>query len=282
MQIAHVSAAGFIAHAALLRTAGVAIVYAPLSASIYMKAGDDFIWVGPHTSAPHARAVLCTSVPRAFAGRPPHARDTLLLDVSGVAPWRPRPGPQTIPEAAAMVAGAARLGADLRSIGTPDGLALLWTGATPTFPLAESRAAARVLAGACVRDDAEAAAAAAMALLGLGSGLTPSGDDFVGAAFFARVLVARAGAGEARRWRTAADRVLAAAPAFTHPISVALLGDLLDGCAYGPLHDLAHLLATRACAAVVDEAARAVVRIGHTSGWDMLAGFIAGCCTLPA
>jgi hypothetical protein len=280
VHIAHVTAVGFIAHAALLRAAGAATVRAPLSASIYVEAGGDLIWVGPHTSGLHGRAVLCTDA-RALAEGRPLSCDTLMLDVSHVAPWRPRPGPQTAPQAAAMLAGAARLRTALPFLGAPDGLARLWTGAAPSFPLGESRTAARALAQACVRDDAEASAVAAGALLGLGPGLTPSGDDFVGAAFFARVLLARAGGAEPARWRTAADRVLSEARARTHPISATLLADLLDGGAYEPLHDLAHLLATRAPGAVVDEAARAVVGIGHTSGWDLLAGFLAGCCELP-
>jgi hypothetical protein len=280
VHIAHVTAVGFIAHAALLRAAGLATVRAPLSASIYMDAGGDLIWVGPHTSALHGRAVLCTDA-RALAERRPLSCDTVMLDISQVAPWRPRAGPQTAPQAAAMLVGAARLRTALPFLGTPDGLARLWTGVKPSFPLGECRTAACALAQACVRGDAEASAAAAVALLGLGPGLTPSGDDFVGAAFFARVLLARAGGDEVARWRTAADRVLTEARARTHPISVMLLADLLDGRAYEPLHDLAHLLATRAPGAVVDEAARAVVGIGHTSGWDLLAGFIAGCSELP-
>lgn len=180
-----------------------------------------------------------------------------------------------------MLAGAARLRTAFPLLGRPDGLGRLWTGVKPSFPLGECRMVARALSQACVRDDADASATAAVALLGLGPGLTPSGDDFVGAAFFARVLLARARGAEAARWRTAADRVLAEARARTHPISVVLLADLLAGRAYEPLHDLAHLLATRAPGAVVDEAARAVVGIGHTSGWDLLAGFVAGCSELP-
>jgi len=244
-------------------------VYAPLSASIYMKAGEDLIWVGPDTSPPHPRAVLCAGVPpRALAEPPSLACHTVSVDVARVVPWRPWEGPRTAVEASAMVAGAGRLAARLRCLGLAD---------IPPFPLEHCRDRARALAEACVRDDPTAGAAAAVALLGLGPGLTPSGDDFAGAAFFARILLARAGAADRQRWRTAADRVLAAAPALTHPISVALLGDLLDGCAYGPLHDLAHVLATSAPAAVADDAARALVRIGHASGSDMLSGFIAGC-----
>ena len=69
--------------------------------------------------------------------------------------------------------------------------------------------------------------------------------------------------------------MLAAAPAQTHPISVALLGDLAAGVGHAPLHDLLAALAADRHADAVD-AARRLVRLGHTSGWDMLAGLVAG------
>lgn len=279
MQIPRVAGVGSIAHAALARSRGLAHVCAPLSASIYMKAADDIIWLGPAHGTPHARAVLCAGTPGGPASPP--AGTAILVDVSGLTPWRPARGPGSVLEAAAMIAGARRLGADLTSIGVPAGFAPLCIGAVPVFPLDGSVRRARALARMCVVAEAEAAAEAAIALLGLGPGLTPSGDDFVGAALFARVLLARAGADDVVRWREAAAKVLAAAPALTHPISVVLLGDLLDGAAHGPLHDLAHALATRAPDCVVAEAAVRLVAIGHTSGWDMLAGFIAGAAGLP-
>jgi hypothetical protein len=274
MSIARVTSAGFTAHAALTRTGGLARVYAPLSSSIYVTAGDDIIWVGTD-GASHARAVLCAGLPDGLAGA------TVVLHVDHVAPWRPAPGPRTRGQGAAMTEGARRLAGRIHSVGAPRGFARLCVGAEPAFPLDGGGARARALASACVAGDAKASAAAALALVGLGEGLTPSGDDFAGAAFFARSLLARAGDGDIEHWRAAAGLVLRAAPALTHPISVALLGDLLDGSAPAPLHDLAHALATEAPVAIADDAARRVTRIGHTSGWDMLAGFIAGCAGLP-
>jgi hypothetical protein len=70
--------------------------------------------------------------------------------------------------------------------------------------------------------------------------------------------------------------VLEAAPALTHPISVALLSDMLHGLGYAPLHELASALAIGAPLPAALEAARRLTRIGHCSGWDMLAGFVAG------
>src|SRR5438874_581081 len=61
----------------------------------------------------------------------------------------------------------------------------------------------------------------------------------------------------------------------THPIGAALLGDLLVGEGWAALHDLAAALARDDEPAAL-EAARRLTRLGHSSGWDLLAGFVAG------
>lgn len=259
---------------AALDAGGVARVLAPLSASIYMTVDADILWLGPAGATPHPRAILC-----ADAIEPPGAiepGELVRVDATGVAPWRPAGVPATRDAAAALCRGAARLGAAARALGAPDGFGALLVGARPGFPLDAAADRARALASACAADRPDEAAQAAWALLGLGAGLTPSGDDYVGGAFFARALLARAGAGDAARWRSAAEAVRAAAPRRTHPISAALLGDLLDGEGWAPLHDLASALATDAPEATAREAARRLTRLGHSSGWDLLAGFVAG------
>jgi hypothetical protein len=147
-------------------------------------------------------------------------------------------------------------------------------GAALEFPLAGARDRADALAAACAGDEPVSAARAAVTLLGLGPGLTPAGDDFVGGAFFARAMLTAAGS-SATGWRQAAEIVREAASRSTHPISAVLLGDLLAGEGWAPLHDLARALASDDEAAAT-AAARRLVRLGHSSGWDLLAGFVAG------
>src|SRR2546428_190514 len=108
-----------------------------------------------------------------------------------------------------------------------------------------------------------------------GPGPTPAGDDFSGGAFFARALLARAGIVDAAAWRAGASAVRTAAARLTHPIGAALLGDLLAGEGWAPLHDLAATLARDDEPAALDAAPR-LTRLGHSSGWDLLAGFVAG------
>jgi hypothetical protein len=263
-----------------LRTTGGAVrVLAPLSQSVYCQAGPEIVWLGGAASTLHPRAML-THVP--LAAWPATATgDLLRLDGAGLTPWTPaRPQPRAS-SLAALTAGAQALLAAREGLGTPLGFAALLGGETAGFPLAAARERACALARALVDGDDERAADAAIALLGLGTGLTPSGDDLVGAAFFARASRAEIdGTGYAHR-AAATGRVLAAAPALTHPISVALLADMLHGRGHAPLHDLATALAVGAPLHAALEAARRLTRIGHCSGWDMLAGLLAGILGAP-
>ncbi len=272
MHVARVTGIGWKARAAL-DGGGVARVLAPLSASIYITVDADILWLGPAGATPHPRAILCADPLEPGAIEP---GELVRVDATGVAPWRSAEVPATRDAAAALTRGAARLGAAAQALGAPEGFGTLLVDARPGFPLEAAAARARALASACAADRPEEAAQAAWALLGLGAGLTPSGDDYVGGAFFARALLARAGAGDAARWRSAAEAIRAAAPGRTHAISAALLGDLLDGEGWAPLHDLASALAAGAPEAAAREAARRLTRLGHSSGWDLLAGFVAG------
>jgi hypothetical protein len=126
------------------------------------------------------------------------------------------------------------------------------------------------LASAYARDDAQAVYGASRALLGLGTGLTPSGDDLAGAALFARMLVDRS-----PPWRTIGMRLATDARAASHVISAALLADLVAGETFEPLHALADALTADDAPAAL-AAARSLVALGHSSGWDMLTGFVVG------
>jgi hypothetical protein len=147
------------------------------------------------------------------------------------------------------------------------------------FPLNHAAARFDAVADALRRDDIERFEAAARRLLGLGPGLTPSGDDFLGGIFFALALAPR----EAWLERLPAVRVRirGAAQTATHAISAALLGDLIDGAGYGLLHDLAAALQSQAPARI-DAATQALLRLGASSGADLLAGLLLALTTASA
>ena len=111
--------------------------------------------------------------------------------------------------------------------------------------------------------------AAAETLIGLGPGLTPSGDDFVGGAMIALRALGRP---------DAADRLgtwaIGLARHRTGTISLAHLACAAAGQGAGALH--AALLAVSAPgAAGLSACLDAVDRVGHTSGWDALSGAVA-------
>ena len=105
-----------------------------------------------------------------------------------------------------------------------------------------------------------------MPLLGLGPGLTPSGDDLLGGAMVALHLLGL------DRLRDAIWTVLKPSAAeATNDISLAHLAAAAEGCGSAALHQaLDSILHGRTDALGADIAA--IDAIGHTSGWDALAG----------
>jgi len=106
-------------------------------------------------------------------------------------------------------------------------------------------------------------------LLGLGPGLTPSGDDFLGGA-----MIALAALGETGRARRLADLTLPLAARLTGKISVAHLACAAEGEGAAALHGALAVLARPELGAL-GAALAAIDRIGHCSGWDGLAGAVA-------
>jgi Protein of unknown function (DUF2877) len=247
-------------------------VLAPVGASIYIVVGGEILWLGGPSDLMHPRAVLLSEPPDATAYA---AGDALSAPPAPILAWRPAPPMVGARAEAAVCHGARRLREVAASLGTPKGFGAWLIGKPLAFPLAGAAKTADALADACARDDADVAADAALALVGLGAGLTPSGDDLVGGAFFARAALAAIAGSDVAAWRTAASRVRAAAHEATNPISAALLSDLLEGHGWSALHDLVGALACDDDARTVT-AARRLTRLGHSSGWDLLTGFIAG------
>lgn len=115
--------------------------------------------------------------------------------------------------------------------------------------------------------DAAHVSAAASRLIGLGEGLTPSGDDIVtGLAF----LAAHPGM-RLNRIVPALARTVREASARTTELSLVTMRAALEGRGRQSMHDLARALATGDSAALADSARR-ILAIGHSSGADILTG----------
>ena len=178
---AQIVSCGQLACLALATSRGVASPIDGFEDAPYVEASGEILWVGSRLPTMHPRAVVTSCpVPRGMNLRfevvPAHgwSGQLPLLDDSMV----PR-----------VIAGAERLRNAMLSI-PPKGFGAWLAGQPLPFPLTLAASRLHLLSQAYAADDAEAAFEASAALLGFGTGLTPSGDDLAGAALFGRRWIA--------------------------------------------------------------------------------------------
>ncbi|MCH2676439.1 MAG: DUF2877 domain-containing protein [Dehalococcoidia bacterium] len=128
----------------------------------------------------------------------------------------------------------------------------------------------------CRRGDLSGTLMMAENLIGLGHGLTPSGDDFVGGLVFMYRQI-EAAYPTSGLWEGGdVPALLKSSKRMTSRISHTLLADLVEGQSHAPLHDLANDLFSDSRTFAAEDHVRSVSSIGHSSGWDMLTGMLAG------
>ncbi len=180
-------------------------------------------------------------------------------------------------DATSLRAGALQCLAMLDTLPTK-GL-LLWLRHRP-LPFPMERAARRfdAIRSALETNQLRDFETAALRVIGLGEGLTPSGDDFLGGICFALNHAQR------RAWRAELPSVLAgiraAATTSTNVISAALLSDLIEGSSYRAAHELVAALQAGA-PHEIERAARSLLGVGASSGADILAGVLVALITTP-
>jgi hypothetical protein len=254
------------AHAALSACDGILHLIPGFEHAPYRLAGEQVVWMGTRPRMHHPRAVVLACLP---SGE--------LREVRLAQPWpAPRRGPRLRAgdaTAAKLAAAAGALMARLDAFGAAKGLGAALRGETPEFPLDAVHEKAAAFALACGNGDWAQAFPIGRSLLGVGAGLTPSGDDFVGGVLFALRLGARGD--RAAEVETFAGRLCDAATARTHVISATLLADLAALRGYSAIDDVG-LAAMDGSVSRLVGAGRSLVALGHSSGWDLLTGFIAG------
>lgn len=255
------SAIGAVAQAALAKCDGWVQPIAEFPDAPYLRAGDTVVWIGVQARSMHPRMIVLDA--------PPERDLTLRIDAAALTPWQPAPVATSQRARAHLVHRAALLQARACEIDTPRGFGALLVGTTPAFPLDLARPRVDRFMEALGTGHERAIEECARALLGVGNGLTPSGDDFVGAALFARRLVMPDAQQE-----PFVQRMIAHAHERTHVISAALFTDLVTGASYGLLHDVITALASTAPIDAAIAPAQKLVVIGHSSGWDMLTGLL--------
>lgn len=265
-----------------LRLGGPGSVVAAFERSLYVafeEAGAALVSIGGAdfpmgplnvASTLQSFAGLAPGTPARIEGASLRLGDQAILEVDfdGLHVWRPPPTPPWTPEA---VAGGLVALRRLRTCGIADFAAAL--GGSPSTKEAVLRRATEGADAvrAWLRDAGppdDCARVAAETLLGLGPGLTPSGDDFLVGA-----LIALAHLRDKRRFTTLAQVVRVMAPARTAPVSAAHLMAAADGMAADPLH--------RTVAAIVGgggdrlpTALAGLDAVGQSSGYDALIGAV--------
>lgn len=265
---------------------GLGRVAAVFDRSFYIEYGDEFVCIGVPALIPGpltASADVPGGMNWASSGIRVDARvsgvdgvlsvgDRFRFHTRSAQQWSPPPFPGS-------ASGAVPMGAvlfDVRAMAPTDGLApLLFRGAETgaMSPVVNTALPAhrrlsdwlqQVAAGVDVLPPAESAGR----LLGLGPGLTPSGDDYLGG-----VMIALHAFG----CRQAVERLYAIidreAPRRTNRISAAHLAAARQGWGAAPLHDMLNRLG-KETGPPLPSLIHDVDRIGHTSGWDALTGIL--------
>lgn len=197
----------------------------------------------------------------------------LVLPLTHARIWRPTPLPAGW-DARGLARGLTELRAQAQALAPRDGLAPLVARADADTPLLRAaRDGIRALTG-WMREGTGVPSAAAAGLIGLGPGLTPSGDDFVGGALIGLRVLGRGDAAD----RLAAW-VLPPARERTNAISAAHLACAATGEGMAALHETLGALCAPG-APGLQAWLDALDAVGHTSGWDALAGLAVAAATV--
>lgn len=269
-------------------------VLAATSSTIYLAVGGgEVVWIGCKQSM-HRRCVLAVTKPNSLVESRKFTVQGhwLLIGEFGLylkftAPWEPRAiAPSETPSRDTTSASVRRLLAALRGLSPGEGLgrfiplitAIFNGGNPPPFPggYLEARAQGAIvdLARACVQRDLDRITRIGPELIGLGPGLTPSGDDYLGGLLFGIRVLNTAYPGEFPWEPAPVLDLIAKAQTLTNPISYAVFSDLAFGHGPAPLHELSWSLLSGQAPDRSTGAVYGLLEIGHTTGWDILGGFL--------
>jgi Protein of unknown function (DUF2877) len=266
------------------QSVGRANVEAVFERSFYLRCGDEFMCVGapaigngPLTLigdlGPLARVGLQPGRPALICGRHIRFGNAIRFDLDRCEPWHPPSWPMSQP--AIRLADTYAELARCAAVEAPrEGFARYVFDAHGPFmrpPPAERIMRGRIAdfegwVVAVLNPDhasVDDLATPVEDLIGLGPGLTPSGDDFlVGALALLDALGERA-------THAALARAITGAPlARTSPLSRCFLG----AAAAGHIGENLHRAVSSVMVGDIDAAVAAAGQIGHSSGWDMMAG----------
>lgn len=129
---------------------------------------------------------------------------------------------------------------------------------------------------AAVENDASLIIAQGKSLVGFGEGLTPSGDDFLGGFFFSMQLVYHYYPHAVVIPIGIYSNFIHQSQSLTNLISHTILKDHAGGHSVEPLHQFVNGLLQGDSVDELYLHVEKLISLGHSTGWDLLSGFLAG------
>jgi hypothetical protein len=274
-------------------------VLASVTGAAYLETeAGEVVWLTSPRAPRHTRAGRSdwrgawpeAGTPYVVRGEQIDLGSTLVVDLAQSELWlAPQPGAGGAIAQAAVAPSLHALFGQKAALPTPLGLGqlidrVLALGEGRAVPIQASpqdlfvgrawESVARVAKATLAHDGAQIKTAV-HPLVGLGPGLTPAGDDFIGSLFFTLHYLGRTYA-PLSAVVEAARVDLASFRAKTHAISLTVMSELARGEGPEPLHGFLGAVLAGAPAVLIERAARELVAIGHSSGWDMLLGCVTG------
>ncbi|MFC2078747.1 DUF2877 domain-containing protein [Candidatus Bipolaricaulota bacterium] len=266
-------------------------VLACVNGAIYLRSNSaGLLWVSDREAALHARAIEVGKLPPSGSATGTLCRlahgilsigDSLDIDLTNASIWEANWWPSLIARKSIIPTDLHQALSQVARIAPPQGglaasLASLRNNRTgngiETKILSRARKAIRECRRVSSWEMLPDVLDRCSGLIGLGSGLTPSGDDFLAAYLFTmKAYQIIDGRDLGAVWRRIGKWLLSAT-ARTNVISSVLLLDCSIGEAAAPLGELVHSMLR---GAEIDELvflAYKLSQIGHSSGWDMLVG----------
>jgi hypothetical protein len=273
-------------------------VLAVFSNGIYLLGhAGKILWVTLENLPMHRRCIAAFFQPRSFCvgqtflahGSCLHIGETIVIDLNQAEEWKPLSiRPEQAEPLVRVNEAVCRLFATIpRPVSN--------TGFGQTIPMILAMAEGRNLkdffmdflvaraidpilgiARACLEEDIVEIVKGGRELIGLGPGLTPSGDDFLGGVLFVAHSLKKAYPKEFFWEDEPVANLIKWSNSRTNPISYAILSDLCVGHGPEPLHDIVSSLLSGKDWRKVMLSINQLLRIGHASGWDLLAGLLTG------
>ena len=271
-------------------------VLAALSNAIYLLTDmNELFWIATAAAALHQRcAIISSPLPGPSVGAPFHVEHhrltidpAFVFDIGQAPVWHaPYVEPQHVLEISQLSARIQTFISNLdfsqaEGFGNFISLILQLTRNESTNPqpvlvdpvLLFARPLILEIAHACIEHDPQRISQNADALIGLGAGLTPSGDDFLGGLLFAiKTIQTVYPDPNFKNYEISIDTYSSQ----TNLISFTLLRDLANGHAIAPLHHIVNVLISGESLDSIYPSVSKLTRVGHSTGWDLLTGLLTG------